>query len=299
MRIGIDIGGSKIEAVAVDESLVVRGHFRAPVQRGPGGVLTGALEAISELGGKSAESIGVGIPGAVRGSVVEQAQNLDIESLDLGSLLSGTVGVPVRIGNDVNAAALGAWAVRAEPTASLAYLNLGTGLAAGLVLRGSLWEGMGAAGEIGYISIDPAGPAHIPGLPGTLESYASGIGVTQQWGVPGASSLDVFTAAQAGDPKALAIQERVYFGAAHAVRVLALAYGTDAIVLGGGLTGLGAPLLDGIRRHFETWEAASPFLASLRLGQITSLLDDPRPVPAIGAALLAGQPSTVPAAAFS
>ncbi len=108
MRIGIDIGGTKIEAVAVDDSLQVQGYFRAPVQRGPEGVLAGAIEAIRELGGATAASIGVGIPGAVQGSQVQQAQNLDIESLDLGALLSAATGVPVWIGNDVNAAALGA-----------------------------------------------------------------------------------------------------------------------------------------------------------------------------------------------
>lgn len=286
MRIGIDIGGTKIEAVALSGALEVVEHFRVPVTRGPDGVVAGALAAIGRVGRSGATSIGIGIPGAVRGSRVEHARNLAIESLDLGGILAEATGLPVRVCNDVNAAALGAWAVRDEASESLAYLNLGTGMAAGLVLHGRVWEGIGTAGEIGYVSIDPAGPEHVPGLPGTLESYASGIGITTQWGVPGATSQDIFAAAELGDPRALAIRDGVYFGAAHAVRVLALAYGADAIVLGGGLTGQGQPLLDGMRRHFAEWDAASPFVASLRLGEITTLLQDARPVPAIGAALV-------------
>ena len=293
MRIGIDIGGTKIEAVAIDEGLDVLATFRGPVRPGPSGVTAGAIEAVDEVGrsaGGRIESIGIGVPGAIRRGVVHHARNLSIESLDLESAVSDATGACVRVSNDVNAAALGAWALRGGASASFAYLNLGTGLAAGLVLDGRVWEGArGLAGEIGYVSVDPHGPAHVDGLAGTLEGYASGSGVVGQWGIEGATAVDVFRAAEADDARAVAIRNGVYFGAASAVRVLALAFGADTIVVGGGLTALGRSLRDGMAKHFDAWSETSPLIASLELGAITHLLDDERPTHAIGAAIIGGR----------
>jgi predicted NBD/HSP70 family sugar kinase len=296
MRVGIDIGGTKIEAVAVDESLGVLAAFRGPVRRGHEGVTEGALDAIRavsevcERTGEQVDSIGIGVPGAVRCGVVHHARNLGIGRFDLETAVAEATGVPVRVCNDANAAALGAWALRGGTSTSFAYLNLGTGLAAGVVLDGRLWEGArGIAGEIGYISVDPNGPAHVEGLAGALEAYASGSGVVAQWGVDDATAIDVFDAADAGDARAVEIRDGVCFGAASAVRVLALAFGADTIVLGGGLTGLGRLLRDGMTKHFDEWAATSPVLASLRLGEITHILTDERPTHAIGAAIVGGQ----------
>lgn len=293
MRVGIDIGGTKIEAVAIDEDLNVLVTFRGPVRPGPAGVTAGAIEAVDEVSRRvesPIESIGIGVPGAIRRGVVHHARNLSIESLDLESAVSQATDAHVRVSNDVNAAALGAWSLRGGVSTSFAYLNLGTGMAAGLVLDGRVWEGArGLAGEIGYLSVDPHGPAHVEGLAGTLEGYASGSGVVGQWGVEGATAIDVFRAAAAGDTHAVAIRNGVYFGAASAVRVLALAFGADTIVLGGGLTGLGRSLRDGMVKHFDEWSETSPLIASLELGAITHLLDVERPTHAIGAAIMGGR----------
>lgn len=292
MRIGVDIGGTKIEAVAIDETLDVLASFRGPVRRGPAGVTGVALAAVREVasGLEPVESIGIGVPGAIRRGVVHHARNLGIGSFDLESAVAEATGAPVRVCNDVNAAALGAWAMRGGTSASFAYLNLGTGLAAGVVLGGRLWEGArGLAGEIGYVSVDPHGPDHVDGLAGALEAYASGSGVVAQWGVEGATAVDVFDAAAAGDARAIAIRDGVYFGAASAVRLLALAYGTDTIVVGGGLTGLGHELRGGMAKHFDEWSSASPLIASIQLDSITHFLTDERPTHAIGAAIVGGQ----------
>ncbi len=292
MRIGVDIGGTKIEAVAIDEDLNVLATFRGPVRTGPTGVTAGAIEAAGEVGrcaGGRIESIGVGVPGVIRGGVVHHARNLDIESLDLESAVAQATGACVRVSNDVNAAALGAWALRGGASTAFAYLNLGTGMAAGLVLDGRVWEGArGLAGEVGYLSVDPHGPDHVDRLAGTLEGYASGSGVVGQWGVEGATAVDVFRAADAGDAHAVAIRDGVYFGAASAVRVLALVFGADTVVLGGGLTGLGGSLCDGMAVYFDAWSETSPLIASLELGAITHLLVDERPTHAIGAAIMGG-----------
>lgn len=292
MRIGIDIGGTKIEAVAIDESLGVLASFRGRVQRGPEGVADGTIAAVRQicrgLDGR-VESIGIGVPGAIRRGVVHHARNLDIGSFDLETAVAEATGAPVRVCNDVNAAALGAWALRGGTSDSFAYLNLGTGLAAGVVLGGRMWQGArGLAGEIGYVSVDPHGPAHLDGLPGALEAYASGSGMVAQWGVEGATAIDVFDAAAAGDARAIGIRDGVFFGAASAVRLLALTYGADTVVIGGGLTGIGRALCDGMARHFDEWSATSPLIASLQLDTITHVLTDERPTHAIGAAIVGG-----------
>ena len=293
MRVGIDLGGTKIEAVGIDEDLDVLATFRGPVRTGASGVTAGAIEALDEISRRAdrpIESVGIGVPGAIRRGVVRHARNLDIESLDLESAVSRATGACVRVSNDVNAAALGAWALRGGASTAFAYLNLGTGLAAGLVLDGRVWEGaQGLAGEIGYVSVDPHGSDLVDGLSGTLEGYASGSGVAGQWGVEGSTAVDVFRAADAGDPRATAIREGVYFGAASAVRLLALVVGADTIVLGGGLTALGRSLCDGMTAHFDAWAATSPLIASLDLAAITHLLDDERPTHAIGAAIIGGR----------
>lgn len=290
MRIGIDIGGTKIEAVAIDDDLDVLATFRAPVRPGPKGVTAGAIEAseaVARAAGGEIESVGIGVPGAIRRGVVRNARNLCIESLDLETAVEQATGVEVRVANDVNAAAVGAWGLRGASSKAFAYLNLGTGLAAGLVVDGRVWEGArGLAGEIGYVSADPHGPGHVDGLAGSLEGYASGSGVVAQWGVEGATAVDVFRAAAAGNDRAIAIRDGVYFGAASAVRVLALTFDPDTVVVGGGLTRLGRPLSDGMAKHFAAWSEASPLIASLELDAITSLLADERPVHAIGAAIM-------------
>ena len=293
MRVGVDIGGTKVEAVAIDDDLAVLATFRTPVRPGADGVTAVAIEAIDTVSaeaGCAATSIGIGAPGAVRRGVLHHARNIAIESFDLETAIAEATGAPVRVCNDVNAAALGAWGLRGGSSPSFAYLNLGTGLAAGLVLNGQMWEGArGLAGEIGYVSADPIGPDHVEGLAGSLEAYASGSGVVAQWGVDGATAVDVFHAADAGDQRAVTIREGVYFGAANAVRVLALAYDADTVIIGGGLTGLGPALRAGMARHFDAWSATSPLIASLELDTITHLLADERPVHAIGAAMAGGR----------
>lgn len=295
MRLGVDIGGTKTDVVLVHAGAVVARH-RAPSGFGPDEVIssaTSAVDAVLADAGVSrdrVESIGIGIPGGVTDGVVTYALNLGLERLDLAGALAEAWGVRPVIDNDVNVAALGAWVLRGRTPSSLAYLNLGTGLAAGLILNGSIWRGArGTAGELGHISVDPAGPRDGDGLPGALETYASGSGITRQWGVPGAIARDVLDAAERGDEAAVAIRDGVYFGVASAVRAIVLMIDVETVVLGGGLSGYGQPLVDGTRRILDEWSAASPFLASLAISERLELLDPEVPIAALGAADLGAQ----------
>lgn len=292
MRLGVDIGGTKTDVVLVHAGAIVARH-KTPSGFGPEQVLAAANSAVeavlSEAGATLAqvESAGIGVPGGVADGVVSHARNLGLERLDLAGILHEAWGIRPVIDNDVNVAALGAWGLNPRGAASIAYLNLGTGLAVGIILDGKLWRGVrGSAGEIGHISVDPAGPLDTDGLPGALETYASGSGIARQWGVEGAESRDVLAAAEAGDERAVAIRDGLFFGVASAVRALILTLDVDAIVLGGGLAGYGEPLMLGTREVLDSWAARSDFLASLNMGDRIELLDSDLPVAALGAAEL-------------
>lgn len=292
-RIGVDIGGTKVDAVVVDQHGDLLHRHRVAVERGPQGVVRSATAAVAQVARDAGvrisdlPSIGVGIPGAIEHGIVRHALNLELVELDLAARLRNAWGVPVAVENDVNAAAWGAWHRAGGEHRSVAYLNVGTGLAAGVILDGRLWRGArGAAGEIGHISIDPHGPLDGDGLPGGLETYASGSGMVRQWGRPGADARDVVAAADGGEELAQRIVAQLYYGIACALRVLVLTYDVDEVVLGGGLTGMGSRLTDGVGRVIDGWADESAFLSSLDLRGRSRLLDPGVPLAAIGAALV-------------
>jgi glucokinase len=293
-RIGIDIGGTKTDAVALAADGSVVAEHRRATGFGSEAVLASAETAVralaDELGVSPVEfaTIGVGIPGAVdtRSGRVAHALNLGLEDLDLGGELRGRLGRPVRVENDVNAAALGAWqALGGGSTDSMAYLNLGTGLAAGLVLGGHLWRGSrGVAGEIGHIPVDPAGPPCPCGQRGCLELTASGSGLARVW--EGDSIRGLRDAAVGGEAEALRIWDDFVAHVAASVRLLVLTVDPDRVVIGGGLSTLGDELLGEVRGVLGTWAASSPFLAMLDLPQRVEVLPRDFPAAAVGAALV-------------
>jgi glucokinase len=298
VRLGIDIGGTKTDAVAVEDSGEVIQRVRLPTGFGSVAVVETAVSAMTQiaelthLGIADFDSIGVGIPGMVDGDSghVRHAVNLGFDGLDLGSRLADRFGVGVRVENDVTAAAVGAYHLL-ELTSSLAYLNVGTGIAAGLVVNGRPWRGSrGSAGEVGHIPIDPDGVMCGCGQRGCLETLASGSSVVRQW--PSTAQypvLELFDAADAGDAKALAIRAGLANGVASAVRILVLTADVDTVVIGGGLSHLGDRLHRDIDRVFAEWADSSTFLSSLELAPRVQLVPEGLPVAAVGAAFV-GKP---------
>ena len=132
---------------------------------------------------------------------VVHAVNLGVDELDLAAAVEPGLGVPVRVENDVKAAAFGAYALHGG-SGSMGYLNLGTGIAAGIVADGELWRGArGTAGEVGHISVDPNGPLCRCGQHGCIEAFAGGGAIAERWGRAGALPVrDVFDAADARRP---------------------------------------------------------------------------------------------------
>lgn len=296
MKVGLDIGGTKTAAVVLGDDGTIRRELVQPTGYGPSQVIENAVRAVEALAlqtgvDRSAfTSVGIGIPGVVSVTTgrVSHAVNLGIDDLDLGNQMAQILGVPVHVENDVNAAAMGVFHLLDDPEMhSMAYLNLGTGLAAGLVLGGRLWRGSrGTAGEIGHIPIDPTGPLCACGQRGCLELVASGSGLARLWPTPSGRPMEtLYAAAQGGDAVAADVFHRFAHNVASAVRILVLSVDVDVVVIGGGMSALGAPLIDSVVGVLESWAIDSPFLESLDLTSRVRLLPEGHSAAAVGAAL--------------
>ncbi|HTU29593.1 MAG TPA: ROK family protein [Solirubrobacteraceae bacterium] len=185
MRGGIDLGGTKIEAIVVDDDNQVRGSARepTPTDGGPAGVAAQMAKVLQEaaeaagVGPGDLAGVGVGSPGDVNDEegTVGNAGNLPDWSgtFELAKSLRDALGCPIHLGNDVQVATraeakLGAGA----DFRSLIMVAWGTGIGGGIILDGQPWIGRGAAGEIGH-TVVKAGGAHCQcGRRGCLEAYA-------------------------------------------------------------------------------------------------------------------------------
>ena len=247
---------------------------------------------------------GACMPGLVdpASGMVRHAVNLGVDSMDLRRGLSEALEMDVSVENDVKAAALGADALlRARSGAAdapaaasssfaegrtLAYLNLGTGLAAAVVRDGQVLRGRdGIVGEIGHFPV-AGGTRCKCGQFGCLETLASGSALDRLWRVPGGRGRDPFAAAASGDPVAAHAAQVLCHGIAISLQLLVLTTGAERIVIGGGLCALGNALENGIRSELTRDAAASDFVASLELADRFELLPSDVPVAALGAALL-------------
>lgn len=295
VRVGLDVGGTKIDSVAVTVEGEILARHRRPTGWGDDAVVDGIVEAVGALthdervAGAAIDSVGIGIPGLVDPEIgrVLFAVNLGVESLDLADLVSDRLATPVRVENDVKAAALGAASLRGVER-SMAYLNLGTGVAAGVVIDGEIWRGSrGIAGEIGHLSVDPNGRLCGCGQRGCIETLCGGGALARAWDRPGSLPVrDILDAADAGDEHAAALRADLFRGAAAAVRALVLAADVENVVIGGGLTALGDRLRTGIRAALVAEAESSPFMRSLQLADRIDLLPAGSPAAAFGAALV-------------
>ncbi|KGM15781.1 hypothetical protein N867_05555, partial [Actinotalea fermentans ATCC 43279 = JCM 9966 = DSM 3133] len=190
LRVGLDLGGSKVLGVLL-EGDTVRRTLRVPTDLGAEGVVgsaAGVVAGLCEAAGvepTQLAGVGMALPGIVDPATgtVSHAVNLrmDLPDVPVGALLSERLGgLPVTVENDLNAAALGAGETLGY--SDMAYLALGTGLAAGLLLDGRLRRGhAGAAGEVGHLPYRPGGLPCACGQLGCLEMYASGSALDVAW----------------------------------------------------------------------------------------------------------------------
>ncbi len=265
MRIGVDLGGTKIEAVALDGAGTVRARRRIAT---PGGDYTATLRAIgrlvaeieAEIGGRA--SVGVGLPGALSTATgrVKNANSTCLIGQPLEADLAALLERPVRLANDANCFALSETLEGAgKGAASVFGVILGTGVGGGLVLGGEVLTGRNAiAGEWGHNSLPWPKPNEIPGPPcycgqrGCVETFLSGAGLVGALedaggaggeaggGQEGPSARQIARRAAEGEPTARRAVEIYAERLSRALAAVINILDPEVIVLGGGLSNMEA-----------------------------------------------------------
>jgi glucokinase len=315
LAIGIDVGGTKTAVVVTDETDRVLYERTVPTNADAwtDQIVGLVRETVAALESRADEVLGVGlaVPGHVdsRQGTVRMAVNVVRDEVALAAVCQAATGLPTVIEHDARAAAF--WLYRRDRTPNVAYLTVGTGIAAGLVLDGVLLRGAtGLAGEVGHVLADPDGPICPCGMRGCLEAVAAGPAIAraarERWATDpsatvlsaDASAADVFDAARRGDAVATAVVEMAARHLARAIRGLVLAFGVDRVVIGGGVAAAGDTLLAPIRRELHDERKASGLAETALAGTSIEILPPGTNAGARGAAALAREAAvTAPAAA--
>jgi glucokinase len=283
MRGGIDLGGTKIQAVVVGARNGVRGQARLPTPKdgGPEGVIREMANALrtaaaqAKVDTSELEGIGVGTPGDVESvdGTVANAYNVVPEwsgAVKVAALLAHETGARVALGNDVRVATTAEFELGAgKPYGSLLGVFWGTGVGGGVILNGEPWRGRGAAGEIGHMVVRRKGALCTCGRIGCMEAYAgrrameiearsrvekgdktSLFKIMEKKRRPALTSGVWADALEHGDKLATELIDRAIaalaVGIASAVNLLDV----EAVVIGGGLgTRLGEPYVSRIERE--------------------------------------------------
>lgn len=262
--LGIDLGGTKIEAAALDAAGAVRWRERVPT---PGGDYAATLDRVAGLVAAAEAavgplaSIGVGHPGAATaGGTIKNANSTCLNGRPLQADLEARLGRPLRLANDANCLALSEATDGAAAGARVVFaVILGTGVGGGLAIDGRVWVGPhGLAGEWGHNPLPwPAdderpGPACYCGRRGCIETWLSGPGLAHDHGQPGLPVEAIVAAATAGDDAARASLDRHARRLARALATVVHVLDPEVIVLAGGLSRLPG-LADRVAAEWPRW----------------------------------------------
>jgi glucokinase len=267
--IGVDLGGTKIAAGAIDRRGAVTERTERPTPTSSEEDLLGALdevvEQISEAAG-GVEALGFGIPSTIdqRSGRAISSVHVPLTGIDFRARMGERFELPVAIDNDGNAAAIAEWKLGAGAGArDLIMLTLGTGIGGGLILDGKPYRGsMGAGAELGHMVLKYDGPPCIGSCPGRghFEALASGTAadaVARSVLGEDATGHDLVRLAFEGDARATdalaGIGRILGAGLASLVNV----FNPEVIVIGGGL-GKAGELLLGSAREVVAQEALTP-----------------------------------------
>jgi fructokinase len=268
LRIGIDVGGTKIEGAVIDEFGTVRLRRRTSSPAGDYRATIAAIVAIiadieRDLGVTA--SVGIGIPGALSPAtgLVKNANSTWLIGRPLQRDLETALARPVRLANDANCFALSEATDGAAAGAGTVFgVILGTGVGGGIVVNGQIQVGANAiAGEWGHNPLPWPGPDEMPGQAcwcgrsGCIETFLSGPGLAADHRLHTGRSLtarEIADTAETGDPDCRATlarySDRLARGLASVINVI----DPDAIVLGGGLSAIGM-LYDEVPRRWQRY----------------------------------------------
>ena len=273
--IGVDFGGTKIEAAALGPD----GQFLARLRRPNPGSYDLAIRTVCELIAEveavagARGSVGVGLPGSpsLRTGLIRNANSVWLNGRDFGADLGAALGRPVRLANDANCLALSeAIDGAGEGGAVVFAVIVGTGCGGGVAVNGQLIAGLnGIAGEWGHIPLPWPQPNETPGprcwcgLNGCTETWVSGTGFRRDYREASgreATGEEIIEAARSGDKEAAAALARLIDRLGRSLAVISNLLDPDVFVFGGGLANV-PELLDGlpaaIRPYVfsDAWEA--------------------------------------------
>lgn len=276
---GVDVGGTTVKLAWFDEEGTLLHKWEIPTVTEGGGsaILPDIAKAVEgfltekKIDKSQVIGIGVGVPGPVNDQgVVNRCVNLGWGVFNVAQTLSELTGLPVRAGNDANVAALGeAWKGGGMGCDNMVLATLGTGVGGGIIIGGKPVSGAhGAGGEIGHIPLckDETEPCGC-GKFGCAEQYCSATGVvrvTKRYldahdtpsvlrDLETLTAKDIFDAAKAGDAAAQEALEQVYDLMGQFLASICCVADPEVVVLGGGVSRAGQPLLDGTRKYFDRY----------------------------------------------
>ena len=277
---GIDLGGTTVKLAFFNEAGTMLNKWEIPTVTANHGAqilpdIAASIHAHLQKVGVAAQDVlgvGIGVPGPVNAEgIVKMCVNLGWGRLNIQEELGKLCGFPVKAGNDANVAALGEyWKGGGQGYQNMIFATLGTGVGGGIVQDGKLIHGVhGCGGEIGHMVINKHETQTRCGCGkyGCVEQYCSATGVVRlaerHLAATEAPSVlretfpltckDVFDAANAGDAVAAEILEQVYDYLGEFLANLCAVLDPEAVVLGGGVSKAGMPLLDGARRYFDKY----------------------------------------------
>ena len=245
VRLGIDLGGTKIEGAVLHPDGRLAPRIRVPT---PQGDYRATLQAVADLVERLDPSgdipVGIGTPGALSpaSGLLRNSNSTCLNGRPLLQDLERTLGRPVRLANDADCFALSeACDGAAAGARSVFGVIIGTGTGAGIVIEGRLLSGPNAiAGEWGHNPLPWPQPQELPGPPcycgrhGCIETFLSGPGMARDHG-SGETPPEIVAAAEAGDPTAVATLARYHDRLARALASVINLLDPEAIVLGGGM----------------------------------------------------------------
>ena len=271
---GIDVGGTTVKCGLFQTDGTLLEHWEIPTRTENCGdqilpdVARAILDKLSEknISKEDVEGVGIGIPGPVdeKGNV-SCAVNLYWGYKPVAQELRELTGLPAMAGNDANVAALGeAWKGAAEGSKNIVLATLGTGVGGGIIINGKIVAGShGAGGEIGHANMNTDETEKCNcGNKGCLEQVASATGIVRTAkmelartdedsvlkGKAKLTAKDVLDAFKAGDAAACRIMDRVGETLGRALAVFACVVDPETIVLGGGVSKAGQPLVDCVQK---------------------------------------------------
>ena len=279
MRIGVDLGGTKIEAVALDDAGSELAKQRVATPRGNyPGTLDAIAELVSALEQQTGQSgtVGVGMPGSfstVTG-VVRNANSTWLIGQPFDHDLQARLGREVRFANDANCLAVSEAVDGAGAGAAVVFaVILGTGVGGGVALNGKVHNGHNAiGGEWGHNPLGWMEPEEFPGPDcycgkrGCIETFVSGTGFEQDFlRTTGERirGLEIVARAASGDADADAALQRYEHRLARSIATLANVLDPDVFVLGGGMSNL-PQIYETLPRLVPNWTLGGEFTTPIR-----------------------------------